>query len=269
MRTVIVILLLAVSFVGLSQARRLKVYSYPKEIAAGQMAAIVFENPNPDQVLARTKCSAEKLLSWVKQDVPILRIEQNGKQIYTSLGSYKSIGDSCVASWMVPVTLVAGEATIYLLNDRDASVPYKFTVNAQMQCKLIKTSSGSIKSLEHFSLVGEGFVPPEILETKGPIHELESNLGYSNLSKADQFTALNKRMSVDWAGVATGNFLLIEQAGKQWNIFVEDCGIQKEGVTLDFICPPDLSSGEATFTMNIRYNRVETVKSPPLKVFVQ
>ncbi len=269
MRTVIVTLLLVVLFVGHSQARRLKIYSYPKEITAGQMAAIIFENPTADQVIARTKCSAEKLLAWVKQDVPILRIEQNGKQIYTSLGSYKSVGDSCVASWMVPTTLIAGEATIYILNDRDASVPYKFTVNVQMQCKLVKILSGSVKPLEHFSVIGEGFVPAEILETKGWIHELESNLGYSNLSKADQFTALNKRMSVDWAGVATGNFLLIEQGAKQWNVFVEDCGIQKEGLMLDFICPPDLTPGEATLTMNIRYNRVETVKSPPLKVIVQ
>src|SRR5258705_177025 len=59
--------------------RRLKVYSFPKQIAAGQLATIIFENPNPDQQISRNKCTAEKLIAWVKSDVPILRIEQKNK----------------------------------------------------------------------------------------------------------------------------------------------------------------------------------------------
>ncbi|HEY6171532.1 MAG TPA: hypothetical protein VIX80_04645, partial [Candidatus Kapabacteria bacterium] len=98
-------------------AGRLKVFSYPKQIAAGQMAVIIFENPDLEASIDRSSCTAEKLLSWVKQDVPILRIEQKGKQIFTSLGSYKTLGDSAMATFMVPPTLVEGDATLFLLND--------------------------------------------------------------------------------------------------------------------------------------------------------
>src|SRR4051812_10662111 len=80
-----------------ASAHRLKVYSFPKQIAASQLATIVFENPDPEHPISRNKCTAEKLMAWVKSDVPILRIEQKGKQIFTSLGSYMSEGDSVIA----------------------------------------------------------------------------------------------------------------------------------------------------------------------------
>src|SRR6188768_457695 len=139
MRTHIIAFLLALLIVptGLF-AGRLKIYSYPKQIAAGQMAVIIFENPDPDASIDRSSCTAEKLMSWIKQDVPILRIEQKGKQIFTSLGSYKSLGDSAMATFMVPPTLIEGDATLFILNDRDASVPYKFLVTPTAEVKLLR-----------------------------------------------------------------------------------------------------------------------------------
>ena len=95
-----------------SYGARLKIYEYPKQISGGQLGTIVFENPDPTNTTSRAQCTAEKLVAWVKSDLPILRIEQNGKQIFTSLGSYMSLGDSVVAVFMAPVILVPGEATL-------------------------------------------------------------------------------------------------------------------------------------------------------------
>lgn len=252
-----------------SEAKRLKAYSFPKEIAAGQLGVIIFENPNFDQVIARTKCDAEKLNSWVKQDVPILRIEQKGKQIYTSLGSYQSMGDSCIATFMAPVALEAGDATLYILNDHDVSIPYKFTIAPKMSCKLSRITDAALKPLQKFTVVGEGILPSQQLDTKVPIKALDMNIGYSKLAPADQYKELNKRMAIDWAQIPTGDFLAVDQGDKHWDIFVESCGIAKDGVTLDFICPPDLTTGEATLTLTTRYNNAESAKSAPLKVNVQ
>src|SRR6187549_2218356 len=99
MRTHSIAVLLALLIIPTALfAGRLKVFSYPKQISAGQMAVIIFENPDLEASIDRSSCTAEKLLAWVKQDVPILRIEQKGKQIFTSLGSYKTLGDSAMAT---------------------------------------------------------------------------------------------------------------------------------------------------------------------------
>ncbi|HYM20893.1 MAG TPA: hypothetical protein VEW28_07810 [Candidatus Kapabacteria bacterium] len=268
MRTILSFVLITTILTHTASARRLKAYSYPKQIAAGQMAMIVMENPNFDKVFSRTNCEAEKLIGWVKDEVPILRIEQNGKSIFTSLGSFQTMGDSAIASWMIPVTLLPGQATIYIINDHDASIPYPFTVIPKMNCNLIKTL-GDLKPLQKFSVVGEGFVGMQLLDTKVPIHALEMNIGYSKLPVADQYTALNKRMAIDWAQIPTADFLAVDQGAKHWDIFVEGCGITKDGLTLDFICPPDLTPGVATITLSERYNNTEACKSAPLQVTVQ
>ncbi len=265
----VALVLLVCVLIANADARRLKFYSYPKEIAAGQMGVVIFENPDFDHVISRTKCDAEKLMSWVKQDVPILRIEQKGKQIYTSLGSYQSMGDSAVATFMAPVALEPGEATLYIVNDHDVSVPFKFTVAANMSCKLIRITDGTLKPLQKFTVIGEGFMPSTLLDTKVPIHALEMNIGYSKLPPADQYKELNKRMSIDWAQIPTGDFLAVDQGSKHWDIFVESCGMAKDGMTLDFICPPDLTTGAATLTLTTRYNNAQSAKSAPLQVMVQ
>jgi hypothetical protein len=269
MRSILSCFLLVMLLVSSSSARRLKAFSYPKEIAAGQMAMIVMENPNFDKVYSRTKCDAEKLIAWVKDEVPILRIEQKGKSIFTSLGSFQQSGDSAIASFMVPVTLEAGPASLFIVNDHDASVPYNFTVVPKMSCKLVKVAGGSIKPLQQFTVVVEGTVGLQMLDTKVPIHALEGNIGYSKLPAADQYAALNKRMSIDWAQIPTADFLAVDQGSKHWDIFVEGCGISKDGLTLDFICPPDLTPGQATLTLSDRYNGTEACKSTPLPVTVQ
>ena len=250
-------------------ARRLKVYSFPKQIAAGQLATIIFENPDPDKTIARNKCTAERLLAWVKSDVPILRIEQKNKQIFTSLGSYLSEGDSVIATYMIPVILEPGDATLYLLNDRDASVPYPFTVIPTMQCTLKKIASGYIAGLGKIIIIGEGFLPTEVLDPTNAIKELQMNVGYDKLSLGDQYTTLHRRMANDWARVAMGDFLQLEQAGKKWELFVESCGLLKDGLTLDFIAPPDIKPGAATLTMVLRKDKAVAGMSAPLNVTVQ
>lgn len=269
MRSIFAFVLITCIAISAVDARRLKLISYPKEMAAGELGVVIFENPDYDKVIARTQCDAEKLLSWVKQDVPILRFEQKGKQIYTSLGSYRSMGDSAIATYMTPVALDPGPATLYVLNDHGASVPYKCTIVPTMSCKLIRITDAALKPLQKFTVVGEGFMPSRQLDTKIPIHALEMNLGYSKLPPADQYTELNKRMSIDWAQIPTGDFLAVDQGDKHWNIFVESCGIAIDGNTLDFICPPDLTPGEATLTLSTRYNGEPAAKSAPLKVTVE
>jgi hypothetical protein len=249
-------------------AGRLKIYSYPQEIAPGQMAVIVFESPNLEETIDHSSCTAEKLLSWVKQDIPILRIEQKGKQIFTSLGSYKTLGDSVRASFMVPTTLIEGEATLFILNDRSVSVPYKFTITLTAQVKLHRVE-GKIQSMENFRVVGEGFVPSTMVDPTNVITELDMNVGYNSQSKAEQYTLLNRRIQTDWDRVPTGNFLYIEQDGKQWRIFVESCGIAPGGLSLEFTLPPDVKPGSANFTMMIRKDKVEYGRSAPLSVLVQ
>ena len=252
-----------------SYARRLKVYSFPKSIAAGQLATIIFENPDPEHPKSRNQCKAEKLLAWVKQEVPILRIEQKGKQVFTSLGSYSSQGDSMIATYMVPVSLEAGDATLFLLHDHDASVPYGFSVAPAMECKLIGISAGYISSLGKITVIGEGFVPSEIMDATNAIKELQMNVGYDKMSLADQWIALHRRIANDWARIAMGDFLQLEQNGRKWELFVESCGLQKEGLTLDFIAPPDIKPGAATLTMVLRKDKVVAATSAPLNVTVQ
>src|SRR6476620_8590846 len=91
MYKIFIAIILVLFFLSEASARRLKVYSYSKTVAPGQYAYIIFENPNTDLVIARAKCDAEKLLALTRMDVPTLRIDQNGKQIFTTLGSYRSM----------------------------------------------------------------------------------------------------------------------------------------------------------------------------------
>ncbi|MDP4221068.1 MAG: hypothetical protein Q8916_14420 [Bacteroidota bacterium] len=252
-----------------AHAGRLKVYSFPKQIAAGQLATIVFENPEPEHPISRNKCTAEKLIAWVKSDVPILRIEQKGKQVFTSFGSYLSENDSVIATYMVPVSLEPGEATLYLLNDHDASVPYKFTVAPTMQCKLKRVAAGYISPLGKITVIGEGFMPAEILDPTNAIKELQMNVGYDKMSLPEQWTTLHRRMANDWARVAMGDFLQVEQGGKKWELFVEGCGLLKEGMTLDFIAPPDLKPGPASLSMVLRRDKIAAATSEPITVTVQ
>lgn len=269
MRTRIIAFLLALLVIptGLF-AGRLKIYSYPKQISAGQMAVIIFENPNLEETIDRSSCTAEKLVAWVKQDIPILRIEQKGKQIFTSLGSYKTLGDSAMATFMVPPTLIEGEASLFILNDRDASVPYKFSVTPTAEVKIYRVD-GALKGLEKFKVVGEGFMPSTMVDPTNVITELDLNVGYNKMTKSEQFTLLNRRIQTDWDRVATGNFLYIDQDGKQWRVFVESCGMAPGGLALEFTLPPDVKPGTANFTMMIRKDKAEYARSAPLTVNVQ
>lgn len=249
-------------------AGRLKIYSYPKQIAPGQMAVIIFENPDIEASIDRSSCTAEKLLAWVKQDVPILRIEQKGKQIFTSLGSYKSLGDSAMATFMVPPSLIEGDASLFILNDRDASVPYKFSVIPTAEVKLYRVD-GTLKGLQKFKVIGEGFMPSTMIDATPVITELDLNVGYSKMSATDQFTLLNKRIQTDWDRVATGNFLYINQSGKEWRVFVESCGMAPGGLALEFTLPPDVKPGTVNLTMMVRKDKAEYARSAPLTVNVQ
>lgn len=250
-------------------ARRLKVFSFPKQIAAGQLATIVFENPDPEHPITRNKCTAERLIAWVKSEVPILRIEQKGKQVFTSLGSYLSQGDTVTATYMVPVSLEPGEATLYLLNEHDASVPYPFAVAPAMQCKLLKVAAGFIAPLGKITVIGEGFVPAEVLDPTNAIKELQMNVGYDKMSLGDQWNTLHRRIANDWGRVPMGDFLQLEQNGRKWELFVESCGLLREGLTLDFIAPPDIKPGQATLTMMLRKDKAVAAISAALNVTVQ
>ncbi|MEI8134520.1 MAG: hypothetical protein WCH46_05495 [bacterium] len=250
-------------------ARRLKVFSYPKEIAAGQLATVIFENPDPEHPISRNKCTAEKLIAWIKSDVPILRVEQKGKQVFTSFGSYLSEGDSVIATFMVPVSLEAGQATLFLLNDRDASVPYSFTVAPMMNCTLKKIAAPYISPLGKITVIGEGFLPAEIIDPNQAIRELRDNVGYDKMSLAEQWTVLHKRIASDWGRVAMGDFLQLEQGGKKWELYVESCGLLRDGLVLDFIAPPDIKPGSATISMSLRKDHNLITTSTPLTVTVQ
>jgi hypothetical protein len=264
----LIALLLGVAISTDASAKRLKVYSYPKTISPGQMGFIVFENPDPEKPFTQAKCTAERLISWVQSEIPILRIEQKGKQVWTSLGSYQTIGDSCIATFMAPTGMDEGPATLFLVNVRDASVPYAFTVDNAYESKLIRLQGASITPLSQFKLIGEGFVPTAVLDRTAAINELEHNVGYSKLEKADQFTRLLKRISNDWARVDQANYLDIKQDGKEWRVYVEQCSITPRGMALDFTAPPDLKPGKATLTMALKNAGKEVSRTAPLEIEV-
>jgi len=252
-----------------AQARRLKVITYPKEIAAGQLGIVIFDNPAPDKPMARTNCTADRLIAWVKSDIPILRIEQKGKQVWTSIGSYYTIGDSSIASFMAPTTLEPGPATLFVVNDRDASVPYPFTVITTYSTSLTKIVGSAIEPLKAFTLIGSGFVPTSIVNTKPAIDELIANVGYDKMPPIEQWYTLNRRIINDWDKIAMGNFLTVAQNGKEWRTFVDGCGVDTRGLSLDFQAPPDLKPGPVTLTLSVRMNHQEVARSEPLTVMVQ
>jgi hypothetical protein len=269
MYKIFIAILLVTFCLNEATARRLKIYSYSKTVAPGQYAYVIFENPNTDIVIARAKCDAEKLMALTRMDVPTLRIDQNGKQIFTALGSYRSMGDSCVATWLVPTALTAGAATLFVINDREASTPYVFSVDAKMQCRLVKVTTPAIKASELFTVVAEGYVPVDTMDRRNTLEKLRVNFAYDKLSKSEQFIELNKKMKTNWTMVSTGNILTITQGSSTWTVFVEGCGIDKDGVTLDFTAPSDIKPGPATMTLSIRYNNNDVAKSEPMTVVVQ
>jgi hypothetical protein len=270
-RTVLALLalILGLAITTDATAKKLKVFSYPKAISPGQMGFLVFENPDPEKPFTQAKCTAEKLIAWVQSDIPILRIEQKGKQIWTSLGSYQTIGDSCIATFMAPMGMEDGPATLFLVNVRDASIPYAFTVNSNYDSKLIKLQGLNISPLTQFKVIGEGFVPTSILDQTAAINELEHNVKFSTLDKADQYTRLLKRMSNDWERVQQANFLYITQGGKEWRVYVEQCSITPRGMALDFTAPPDLKPGKATLAMGLRNAGKDVARTAPLEVEVK
>lgn len=259
---------LIASFATEAPAKRLKVYSYPKTISPGQMGFMVFENPDPEKPFTQAKCTAERLISWVQSDIPILRIEQKGKQVWTSFGSYQTIGDSVIATFMAPTGMEEGPATLFLVNVRDASIPYAFTVNNSYDSKLLRLQGASITPLAQFKLIGEGFVPTAVLDRTKAIDELEHNVGFSKLDKGDQYTRLLKRISNDWERVEQANYLYIKQDSKEWRIYVEQCSITPRGMALDFTAPPDLKPGKATLTMALKNGGKEVARTAPLEIEV-
>jgi hypothetical protein len=271
MKRLVVTLLVLGTFVFVSDAsaRRLKVRSFTRVIAPGQLGTIIFDNPRPEEVKAISNCTAERLIAWVKSDIPILRIEQNGKQIWTSLGSYQTLGDSCIATFMAPVILTPGEATLFLVNDRDASVPYTFTVTNKIEAKLKALEGVAMVPLGQFRIIGEGFLPAVIPDHKKACDELEHNLGYSKMSKAEQWTTLNHRMQKDWDKLGQGDFLYIKQGGKEWRGFLEQCALNEKGLALDFTAPPDIKPGTAELTLVLRAEGKEVARTAPLTVNVQ
>jgi hypothetical protein len=252
-----------------ASARKLKVYSLPKAIVPGQLGIIVFENPDPEHPFSQSKCTAPKLIAWMKSDVPILRIEQNGKQVWTSLGSYQSVGDSCIATFMAPAIFQPGHATVYIVNGTEPSVPYPLMIAEKPEVKLIKVDGGSLHSLTNFRVIGDGFVPEGFVSEKDAREELEQNIGLSKLSPAEQWTAVNHRIMKDWDKLPEGNFLYIEQGGKTWRCFVESCGITVDGMSLEFTAPPDLASGPVTLTLGIRMNSSEVARTAPITANVE
>jgi hypothetical protein len=251
-----------------ASARKLKVYSLPKAIIPGQLGIIIFENPDPDHPFTRSKCTAEKLIAWMKSDVPILRIEQNGKQVWTSLGSYQSTGDSCIATFMAPASFQAGHATVYIVNGTDPSIPYPLTIAPKVEAKLSKVDGGILHPLANFRIIGDGFVPEGFVDEKDARSELEQNIGLSKLSPAEQWTAVNHRIMKDWDKLTGGNFLYIEQGGKSWRCFVESCGITSDGMSLEFTAPPDIQPGPASLTLGIRMNGTEVLRTAPITATV-
>jgi hypothetical protein len=263
-----VVFAITFTLLQVAHARRLKVYTLPKAVAPGQLVTLVFENPNPEQQKAQSKCTAEKLIAWVKSDIPILRIDQKGKQIWTSLGSYQTMGDSAIATFMMPVSFEPGEATLYLVNDRDQSVPYHITIGAKVEAKLLGVEGNAIKPLGKFRVIGEGYVPEGFVDEKKARQELEANVGLSSMTPAQQWTAVNHRLMKDWDKLTEGNFLYLEQNGKTWRGFVHDCGITPQGMTLEFQAPPDIVAGPISLQMGIRMNGTDVFKTAPITVNV-
>ncbi len=269
-----VFLLITILLSQPASARRLKVYRLPKAIVPGQLGIIVFENPNALHSITRVSCTAKKLYGWVKSDIPILRIEQNGREVWTSLGSYQTIGDSCIATFMAPVIFKPGRAALYLVNGYDASIPYYFTIATQPRAKLTSVIGGIMKPLEKFRVLGNGFVPEGSVNEKKARAELEQNLGLSHLPPAEQWTDLNHRIMSEWDKLPTGNFLYYKQGTKTWRGFVETCGItaasamHPAGMTLEFVAPPDIQPGPITLTLGIRMNGMEVLKTPPITATV-
>jgi len=251
-----------------AQARRIKVYTLPKPTAPGQLATLVFENPTPETPKAQAKCTAEKLIAWVKSDFPILRIDQKGKQVWTSLGSYMTMGDSCIATFMMPLGFEAGEATLYLVNDRDQSVPYHITIAPKVDAKLIGVEGNVVKPLGKFRVIGEGYVPEGFVDEKKAREELEANIGLSSKTPAQQWDFLNRRLMKDWDKLTEGNFLYMEQNGKTWRGFVETCGLTPQGMTLEFVAPPDIVAGPLKLMLGIRMNGADVMKTEPITVNV-
>ncbi|MFI5200875.1 MAG: hypothetical protein ACHQNE_00625 [Candidatus Kapaibacterium sp.] len=266
-------LLITLLFSEAASARKLKVYSLPKAIVPGQLGIIIFENPDPTHAVTRASCTADRLIGWVKSDIPILRIEQNSKQVWTSLGSYQTVGDSCIATFMAPAIFTAGRATLFLVNGSDPSIPYYIAIAAKPSAMLTGVEGGTIKPLENFRLIGDGFVPEGSINEKKARAELEQNIGLSHLSPAEQWTAVNHRIMKDWDKLPTGNFLYLEQGGKTWRGFVETCGISATsgtpaGMTLEFNAPPDIQPGPITLTLGIRMNGAEVLKTAPITATV-
>ena len=270
----VIVLFVTLLAFGTASARKLKVYSLPKSIVPGQIGIIVFENPDPTHAVTRASCTADRLIGWVKSDIPILRIEQNGKQVWTSFGSYQTVGDSCIATFMAPVIFVTGRATVYLVNASDPSIPYYFTIAATPTAAIagveggVDDRSSTIKPLTKFRVIGDGFVPEGSVNEKKAREELEENIGLSKLSPAEQWTALNHRIMKDWDKLPTGNFLYLEQGGKSWRCFAETCGITPAGMTLEFTAPPDIVPGSITLTLGIRMNGAEVFKTSPVSATV-
>ncbi|HEY3874385.1 MAG TPA: hypothetical protein VGM92_02830 [Candidatus Kapabacteria bacterium] len=266
------ILALTVLLSEVAAARKLKVYSLPKGIVPGQLGIVIFENPDLDHNVTQSKCTAGKLIGWTKSDEPIIRIEQNGKQIWTSLGSYQSIGDSCIASFMAPVICQAGKATFFLVNGSDVSIPYYFTIAPKMDAKLLKVEgtagAGTLKPLTKFHVIGDGFVPEGFVDEKGARAELEQNINLSKLSPAEQWIELNRRIMKDWDKLAEGNFLYLEQGSKTWRCFVENCGITADGMSLEFTAPPDVQPGPISLSLGIRMNNSEVFRTAAITATV-
>jgi hypothetical protein len=255
-----------------ADARKLKVYGLPKAVAPGQLGIIVFQNPDPEHPKSQTKCTADKLIAWTKSDIPILRIEQNGKQVWLSLGSYQTVGDSCIATFMAPMTFAEGPATLFIVNGSDPSTPYPITITKKVDSHISNVDGGMIKPLGRFSVMGDGFAPEGFVDEKKAREELEGNVGLSKLSPAQQWTAVNHRIMKDWDKLSGGNFLYLEQSGKTWRCFVENCGITMVGNTpsmlLEFTAPPDITPGPITLSLGIRMNGAEVEKTAPITAAV-
>ncbi|MDP4200649.1 MAG: hypothetical protein Q8922_14655 [Bacteroidota bacterium] len=268
--SILLLLTLALTEVAPQAAcgRKLKIYSLPKEIAPGQLGMLIFENPNPALQKSESKCIGERLPGWTKSDIPILRIEQNGKQVWMPLISYQTVGDSSIATFMAPTTLEPGKAQLFLINDHDFSIPSSFTVTKELHTALRGITGPEVRPLGTVHIIGDGFVPEGSIHTKKAIDELETNIGYSKLSKADQWTALNRRVMKDWTSFARGNFLTIEQNGKKWRIPADGCGIDLRGMLLDYTLPPDLVAGRATFAIYVRLGGMDVLETTPIPVTV-
>jgi hypothetical protein len=134
---------------------------------------------------------------------------------------------------------------------------------------LTGVEGGQIAPLGKFRVTGTGFVPNQLLNNAEAQHELDANVGYNSMPKDKQWTAMNHRMEKDWDKLREGNFLYLEQAGKTWRAYVEDCGITPNGLSLDFIAPPDIAPGPIDLTMSVRMNGKEVAKTPKFTATVQ